>query len=95
MSLENLTFKGGIHVPDRKEFTQDKSIEKAQEPNVVKIPLHQHVGAPCKALVKAGDTVKVGQKIGDSEASLTVPVHSSVSGEVKLLNNYIPMMAIG
>mgnify|MGYP000889349511 CR=1 FL=1 len=85
MSLENLTFKGGIHVPDRKEFTQDKSIEKAQEPNVVKIPLHQHVGAPCKALVKAGDTVKVGQKIGDSEASLTVPVHSSVSGEVKAI----------
>ncbi|MDR7870288.1 MAG: electron transport complex subunit RsxC [Tissierellaceae bacterium] len=83
MRLDNLTFKGGVHVKDQKDFTKDKSIEKALEPSIVKIPLHQHVGAPCKALVKKGDTVKVGQKIGDSEASLTVPVHSSVSGEVK------------
>ncbi len=83
MRLENLTFKGGVHVKDQKDFTKDKSIEKAVEPSIVKIPLHQHVGAPCKALVKKGDTVKVGQKIGDSEASVTVPVHSSVSGEVK------------
>ena len=82
MRLDNLTFKGGIHVKDQKDFTKDKAIEKAIEPSIVKIPLHQHVGAPCKALVKKGDTVKVGQKIGDSEASLTVPVHSSVSGEV-------------
>lgn len=82
MRLDNLTFKGGIHVKDQKGFTKDKSIEKAIEPSIVKIPLHQHVGAPCKALVKKGDKVKVGQKIGDSEASLTVPVHSSVSGEV-------------
>ncbi|NLY44895.1 MAG: electron transport complex subunit RsxC [Tissierella sp.] len=82
MRLDNLTFKGGIHVKDQKEFTKDKSVEKAIEPSIVKIPLHQHVGAPCKALVKKGDTVKVGQKIGDSEATLTVPVHSSISGEV-------------
>ena len=83
MRLDNLTFKGGIHVKDQKGSTKDKTIEKAMEPSIVKIPLHQHVGAACKALVKKGDTVKVGQKIGDSEASLTVPVHSSVSGEVK------------
>lgn len=82
MRLDNLTFKGGIHVKDQKGSTKDKSIEKAIEPSIVKIPLHQHVGAPCKALVKKGDAVKVGQLIGDSEASLTVPVHSSVSGEV-------------
>jgi len=32
--------------------------------------------------VKKGDRVLVGQKIGDSDARLTVPVHSSVSGTV-------------
>ncbi len=83
MRLKNLTFKGGVHIDDKKEFTKDKAIERAMEPEIVYIPLHQHVGAPCKALVKAKDTVKVGQKIGDSEASLTAPVHSSVSGVVK------------
>lgn len=88
MRLDNLTFKGGIHVEDQKAFTKDKSIEKALEPSIVRIPLHQHVGAPCKALVKKGDTVKIGQKIGDSEASLTVPVHSSISGEVKAIEKF-------
>ncbi|MGN9165283.1 electron transport complex subunit RsxC [Tissierellaceae bacterium HCP3S3_D8] len=83
MRLDNLTFKGGVHIKDKKELTKDKAVEKAREPEVVYIPLHQHVGAPCKALVKAKDTVKVGQKIGDSDASLTAPVHSSVSGIVK------------
>ncbi len=79
----NFTFKGGVHVPDNKVFTKDKKIEKAKEPKIVYIPLHQHVGAPCKPLVKKGDLVKIGQKIGDSDASVSAPVHASISGEVK------------
>ena len=58
MRLDNLTFKGGVLVKDRKDFTRDKAIEKAGEPSIVRIPLQQHVGAPCKALVKKGDKVK-------------------------------------
>jgi electron transport complex protein RnfC len=51
-------------------------------PNVVKISMSQNIGAPCKPLVKKGDSVLVGQKIGDTDAFLHVPVHSSVSGVV-------------
>jgi len=91
MSLKTVTFSGGVHMDGRKELTKDKAIEKAIEPELVHIPLHQHVGAPCKALVKAKDNVKIGQKIGDSEASLTAPVHSSVSGVVKKIEEiYTP-----
>lgn len=79
----NFTFKGGIHVPENKSFTNDKKIEMANNPNIVYISLHQHVGAPCKALVKKGDMVKIGQKIGDSDAAVSAPVHSSISGLVK------------
>ncbi len=78
----NFTFKGGIHVPDNKVFTEDKKIER-MSPSVVYVPLHQHVGVTCKALVKKGDIVKIGQKIGDSDASLSAPVHASISGVVK------------
>jgi electron transport complex protein RnfC len=46
------------------------------------IPLHQHTGAPCEPLVKKGDRVLVGQKIGESKAYVSAPVHSSVSGTV-------------
>ena len=42
-----------------------------------------NMGAPCTPLVKVGDAVKVGQKIGDTDAFMSVPVHSSVSGTVK------------
>ncbi|MBC8590836.1 electron transport complex subunit RsxC [Wansuia hejianensis] len=83
MRRNNLTFKGGVRLNGNRELSRDKSIEVVQDPKFVYIPLHQHVGAPCKALVKVGDNVKVGQKIGDSEASLTAPVHASVSGVVK------------
>ena len=51
-------------------------------PDVVKIPLSQHIGAPCKPLVSKGDVVKVGQLIGDSDAFVSAPIHSSVSGTV-------------
>lgn len=78
-----MTFKGGFLMNGRKEFTNTKPIEKAKEPEVVYIALQQHVGSGCKPLVKAKDEVKVGQKIGDSDASLSAPVHSSVSGVVK------------
>lgn len=83
MRLDNLTFKGGLHAPDNKGYTNGKAIELANEPKTVYISLQQHVGAPCEVLVKAGDTVKVGQKIGESKAKLSVPVHASVSGVVK------------
>ena len=45
--------------------------------------MSQHIGAPCKPLVKKGDQVKVGQLIGDTDAFVSAPIHSSVSGTVK------------
>ena len=44
--------------------------------------MQQHVGAPCKPLVKVGDLVQVGQKIGDSDAFVSAPIHASISGKV-------------
>lgn len=78
-----LTFKGGIHPKGNKELAKNKAVEKMNAPSIVAIPLSQHIGAPCESLVKIGDTVKTGQKIGDSEAFVSVPVHSPVSGIVK------------
>ncbi len=76
------TFKGGVHVAEHKN-TEKKSVERLPSPAIVSIPLSQHIGAPCRSLVKAGDYVKKGQLIGDVEAGLGCPIHSSVSGTVK------------
>ena len=76
------SFFGGVHPKENKHYTCDKAIQEFPEPDVVVISMSQHIGAPCKPLVKKGDAVTVGQKIGDNEG-LCVPVHSSVSGVVK------------
>jgi electron transport complex protein RnfC len=76
------SFRGGVHAPDRKEATRDRPIEVLPPPARVVIPLQQHTGAPCEALVKEGDAVALGQKIGDSKAFVSAPVHASIAGKV-------------
>lgn len=76
------TFFGGIHPKENKRYACDKAVQEFPEPDVLVIPMQQHIGAPCKPLVKKGDMVTVGQKLGDNQG-LCVPVHASVSGKVK------------
>ena len=77
-----LTFRGGIHVDENKN-TSRMRIEPMSDPDVVSIPMAQHIGAPAQPLVKKGDRVLIGQKIGEvPEGALGCPVHSSVSGIV-------------
>lgn len=77
-------FSGGIHPADKKELTCDKEIIILPAPEYVHIPLQQHIGAPCKAMVTVGEYVRMGQKIGDGDG-LCVPVHASVSGIVEAI----------
>lgn len=76
------TFKGGIHPPYNKELTNSKPIEKATLPKKVIIPMGMHIGAPSEPIVKVGDMVKKGQKIGEAKSFVSVPVHASISGKV-------------
>lgn len=76
------TFAGGIHPPYNKSFTKEKLIQKAKLPKQIIIPMAQHIGAPCEPIVKVGDTVKKGQKVGESKAFVSAPVHASTSGKV-------------
>ena len=76
------SFFGGIHPKDNKSYACNQPILEFPEPDMLVIPMAQHIGAPCKPLVKKGDSVTVGQKIGENQG-LCVPVHASVSGTVK------------
>ena len=73
---------GGIHPKENKWYASERYIQEFPEPDLLVIPMAQHIGAPCKPLVKKGDRVLSGQKIGDNEG-LCVPVHAPVSGTVK------------
>jgi electron transport complex protein RnfC len=82
MSLNLLTFKGGVHPPHNKHKTEGLVLKKAMVPDLVIIPLQQHIGAPCEPVVKIGDEVKLGQKVGEPKGFVGAPVHASVSGKV-------------
>jgi Na+-translocating ferredoxin:NAD+ oxidoreductase subunit C len=83
------TFRGGIHPPYQKEGTAHKAMVTIPLPDEVIIPLAQHVGAPNAPTVAVGDHVEAGQKIGESDAFVSAPVHASVSGTVKAIEERI------
>lgn len=80
------TFRGGVHLEYHKELTSSRPLQEVEASDVVIIPLKMHVGEQCKPLVKKGDRVLVGQKIGDTDAYVGAPVHSSVSGTVQKID---------
>ncbi len=87
LSLQNQTlreesFYGGLYPPEKKEETEDKKIEDFPEPKAVTIFLSQHTGRKARPLVKLGDKVKMGEKIGEAQGYISASIHSSVSGKV-------------
>ena len=53
----------------------------------VAIKLSQHIGAPAKAVVKAGDDVKKGQIIAEAAEGLSVNIHCSIDGIVETVSD--------
>lgn len=76
------TFKGGAHINEHK-ITASCPTEALPEPPFVRISMTQGIGAPATPTVAVGDTVAIGDVIGDvPAASLGCPVHASISGTV-------------
>jgi Na+-translocating ferredoxin:NAD+ oxidoreductase subunit C len=81
-------FRGGIHPPDKKNLSADRPIKAARLPDKVIIPLSQHLGAPCKAVVAVQQEVKKGELIGEAGGFVSAPVHASVSGTVTAIGEF-------
>lgn len=73
--------RGGVSVSHNKN-TAEMPVERMPVPQRVVLPMQQHIGAPCEPIVKVGDIVGVGQKIGDTDKFVSAPIHASVSGKV-------------
>lgn len=76
---------GGIHPHDNK-ISRDCKIENLPVPEVVSIPVSQHIGAPAEVVVKSGDRVLVGDMIAKAGGFVSSNIHSSVSGTVKSID---------
>ena len=73
---------GGVHPSDNKQWSKSSAIETMELPDVVNIPLSQHIGAPATAIVKRGDKVVVGQKIAEATGFMSANIHAPISGTV-------------
>ena len=78
-----LSFVGGTHPAENKNLTEDSKIYPGPTVKEVAVMLSQHIGAACQPLVRKGNMVQAGQKIGDSDAFVSAPVHSPINGKVK------------
>ena len=74
--MAKLTFLGGIHPYDGKDLSKDKPIQEVLPGSELVYPLSQHIGAPAKPVVAKGDRVLAGQKIAESGAFVSAPIHA-------------------
>ncbi len=79
---------GGVH-PEEQKISAGRSLQTLPLPEMVTIPLSQHIGAPAKVLVNKGDAVKAGQLIAESTGFVSANVHSSVSGTVQKVDRFM------
>lgn len=78
----------GTHISEHKghkELSSTAPVFEYLKPEYVYIPLVES-NAPCEALVKVGDTVKVGQVVAKKTGNFPINLHASVSGEVVSIN---------
>ncbi len=80
------TFWGGIHPPQNKDLPRNKAIEQYLPKGEMVFPMSQNIGAPNAPTVAKGDRVLVGTKLGGTDAFVSAPVLSSVSGTVKAID---------
>ena len=76
-------FKGGVHPDYNKELARGKAIERMPVPAELVVSMSQHLGAPAKCVVKAGDFVRRGQVIGEKNGFISVLVRAPADGLVK------------
>ena len=86
------TFKGGIHPPDKKALSAGSAIVSATPPERVVIPLSQHLGAPCKPVVAIDQLIRKGEMIGEAGGFVSANIHSSVSGRVIAIGEFLNAM---
>ena len=86
--MKSATFPGGVHPPSTK-WSAERPIETLPLPVRLVVPMAQNLGAPAKPIVKKGDAVRRGQKIGEADGFISASVHAPTSGKVVALESVV------
>jgi len=77
------SFHGGLTLPGHKAEAASRPIVGCPLPEVLVVPLQQHVGEPAEPVVKAGDTVVSGELIGRASGRVSAHVHAPAAGVIE------------
>lgn len=78
----------GVQTPHRKG-TKDVAVSRLDNVQTVTIPMSMHIGKPAVPVVKVGDMVKIGTKIGEADVKVSSDIYSSISGKVTKLTEFL------
>ncbi len=81
-------FRGGVHPEGHKELTEERPITQLPLPERLYVPVQQHIGAPAKPVVTAGDPVAKGALIATAQGALSASVHAPTSGRIAAIEEH-------
>ena len=82
-------FPGGVHPQEHKSLSNQGEIQRLSLPEVLYIPIKQHIGGHGELIVRVGEQVRKGQPLTISDNAFAVPVHASSSGEVIAIKEHV------
>lgn len=93
--MKLFSIRGGIHPEGRKELSAEAPISRPPLPNLLRVPLCQHIGNSAEPMVDKGDYVLKGQPIGMARGAISAPVHAPTSGHVIAIGRFAAPHASG
>ncbi|WP_421134725.1 electron transport complex subunit RsxC [Alteromonas sp. A079] len=79
---KQFSFPGGVHPDDKKSLSNVSPIKTPSLPQLITLPLRQHVGSEGACCVNVGDYVYKGQVLSQATTPYSVPIHAPTSGDV-------------
>lgn len=73
---------GGVHPPENKHQSLRDPLATIALPNILVLPLNQHIGNPATPVVQVGQKVLKGQLIADAQGIFSACIHAPTSGEI-------------
>ncbi|HAY29855.1 MAG TPA: electron transporter RnfC, partial [Candidatus Accumulibacter sp.] len=75
----------GVHPDDHKRPAADAPLRSLPLPEVLYVPLQQHVGNPARPVVLVGERVLKGDLIAEPNGNISAPVHAPTSGWISAI----------
>jgi len=81
-------FAGGVRLKQHKRESTSSPVVRAQLPEKIILPLHQHIGVPANPVVVPGQHVLKGQIVAEAGNNISAPIHASTSGTVQSIEDH-------